>query len=128
MISFLVLVQQDQIPQQNIDFIRSYNAKYSKDRTYLDYFLDSPFLIRQFIQEVRDTNGMALIENNQIVVYMLTAFFYVLSPFDMIPEIVFGVFGFADDMAIVVLVVIATTCVMMTMLNERNNEQLNRNR
>ena len=53
---------------------------------------------------------------------MLSSFFYILSPFDLIPEMVFGVIGFIDDMAIIILVVIATAGVMMTMMRERNDE------
>ena len=60
--------------------------------------------------------------NSRLVYLVVSSFFYILSPFDLIPEMVFGVIGFIDDMAIIILVVIATAGVMMTMMRERNDE------
>jgi RING finger protein 170 len=42
----------------------------------------------------------------KIIVYLSLAVLYFLSPFDLIPESVYGVIGFVDDIAIFLIAMI----------------------
>jgi RING finger protein 170 len=42
----------------------------------------------------------------KIIVYLLLAVLYFLSPFDLIPENVYGVIGFVDDIAIFLIAMV----------------------
>lgn len=71
---------------------------------------ESPFLIRRTINFMLTREGLmhmigGMFSSNIFVVGLL----YIISPLDMLPECVFGIFGLLDD-----LVVMGILCVLLT--------------
>ena len=54
-----------------------------------------PTLLQQMLSRLCSLRGMAIA---RIVFVLLSALAYLLSPFDLIPESVFGVVGLVDDL------------------------------
>lgn len=52
----------------------------------------------------------------KIVLMMITALLYTLSPFDLVPEAVFGALGYLDDITVVVLTTYAMAGVWRSVL------------
>ena len=55
-------------------------------------------------------------EQYRTVVLALCGSLYILSPFDVVPEAIFGIFGVVDDLCVVIAVVIATGAAFMVLL------------
>ena len=103
-----------------MDFIRRYNGDYGGQRGFYDFMFDSPFLVRQFILEIRNTRGGILLQHKYLVCYFVLLLIYLVSPVDLIPELVFGVFGYIDDFAFIVLFLIGLATTFMSILTNRN--------
>ena len=95
--------------------------KFSEDRTFVDYALDFPFLLRQFMQEVSLTRGEVIYKNCTFACILLGTFFYVVSPFDLIPEAVFGVVGLLDDIGVLGFACMVVAQAFMIILRGRND-------
>ena len=104
-----------------MDFIRRYNGNYGGQRGFYDFMFDSPFLVRQFYREVRETNGRILLQHPYLVCYFVLLMIYLVSPIDLIPELVFGIFGYIDDFAFIVLFLVGIAVTFMKILTNRND-------
>ena len=105
-VTFLVIQNQQGPSDEELDCIRQYNFTHSEERGFIDNLRNAPFLIRQFWREVVETNGLLLVRRWQFITYILFGIFYLLSPLDIIPEAVFGLIGFIDDIAMWVVLVV----------------------
>lgn len=54
--------------------------------------------------------------------YLIFGIIYLLSPFDLIPEILLGAFGMVDDILVIGYVVVAISSVVYNTMVERNRE------
>jgi RING finger protein 170 len=72
---------------------------------------DMPFLLSRFFMEVRNTHGTILLQHIHFIAYIICLIVYLLSPFDLVPEMIFGAIGFIDDLIVVVYVVVAISSV-----------------
>ena len=61
-----------------------------------------------------------LLQRIQFLVYIVVLLGYFLSPLDIIPEVIFGVFGMVDDILVGLYVIIAISSVFYQMLVDRN--------
>ena len=104
-----------------MDFIRRYNGDYGGQRGFYDFMFDSPFLVRQFIREIRNTNGRILLQHPYLVGYFVLLMIYLISPIDLLPELVFGIFGYIDDFAFIVLFLVGIGITFMKILTNRND-------
>ena len=87
--------------------IHNYNKRYSNNRSILSMITELPYLITRWIFSI---DGLrTLIVNSKIIMCMLIAVVYVLSPFDLIPESVFGLIGMIDDFFIVITILVAVS-------------------
>lgn len=68
-------------------------------------------MISRFIAEIRRTNGLVLLQRFKFIIYIIGLIVYFVSPFDLIPEFIFGIFGFIDDVIVVIYVVVAISTV-----------------
>jgi RING finger protein 170 len=68
-------------------------------------------LIGRFFEEIRRSNGAILVQNIHFIVYIVCLVAYTLSPVDLIPEFVFGIFGFIDDIIVVLYIFVAISSV-----------------
>lgn len=61
--------------------------------------MDIPVLFRHLSQNF---GQLSLCERLYLIAFVLIVVVYVLSPIDLIPELIAGVFGFVDDFAAVI--------------------------
>lgn len=72
----------------------------------IDYLRDLPTLLRHAFTEFFTVGGLIWMFRLRILVCFFAAFLYFISPLDIIPEAVFGVLGFMDDLFILLLLAI----------------------
>ena len=106
-VTFLVMTNEEGVSYEDAEFLRSYNMRFSEERTFADCVLDAPFLVKRFLREILTTDITVLVRNYRLLLMMFTGIVYLLSPFDLIPEIVFGFIGYLDDLVIVIFIFIA---------------------
>ena len=106
-VTFLVMTNEEGVSYEDAEFLRSYNMRFSEERTFADCVLDAPFLVKRFLREISTTDITVLVRNYRLLLMMFTGIVYFLSPFDLIPEIVFGFIGYLDDLVIVIFIFIA---------------------
>ena len=70
--------------------------------------LDVPFLIRRFFGLLHD-NPANFIQTCRMILLILGGVVYLLIPFDIVPEVVFGVFGLLDDLIVVLVAIFMVT-------------------
>ena len=73
---------------------------------WLDYLRDMLTLLRHLVTEFFSFGGMVVVFRLRVLLYFAAALFYFLSPLDIIPEAVFGIFGFLDDLFLLGLLAI----------------------
>ena len=73
---------------------------------------------------VVETRGVVLVRSIYFGFYILSAIFYLLSPFDIIPEAVFGLFGLLDDVIYVLLMMVFLSRTFYELLRDQNEERL----
>lgn len=89
------------------DTIRMYNNRFSgAPRPWLDYITDIPIILRHVFTELLSMNALDIWERIRMIFLIIFGLFYFLLPLDLIPEAVFGFFGFFDDLLVVLLVFI----------------------
>jgi len=94
-------------PQSVTDFINTYNRRFSgQPRPWMDYVYDLPVIMRHLASELFTVGGLAIIFRLRVLFLVLGMVFYVISPLDIIPEAVFGIFGLMDDLLFVFILVI----------------------
>jgi len=86
----------------------------------MDKLRDMPFLIRSLITEIRATNGSILFQRAYFLFYIICFAVYFLSPIDLIPELIFGVFGLVDDFLVGIYAVVGISSAFYSFLVERN--------
>lgn len=63
-----------------------------------------PALLRHLFREFFSVRGIFLVWRIRIVILLILALLYLLSPLDFIPERVFGILGLLDDILIILSV------------------------
>ncbi len=101
------MANEESVSSEDAEFLRTYNMRFSEERTFADYILDAPFLVKRFLREICTTDITVLVRNYRLILTMVTGILYLVSPFDLIPEMVFGLIGYLDDLVIVIFVFIA---------------------
>ena len=71
--------------------------------------MDFPVLLRHMFRNFFSVNGLVAMLRVRIVLYLMIVLLYILSPLDIIPEFVFGILGFIDDLAIVGVILLYLT-------------------
>ena len=90
---------------------------------WLDYIYDLPTLLRHITSEFFSVGGLMYMFRIRIVICFTGAIMYLISPLDMIPEAVFGLFGLLDDVFVVLLVAIYITIIYRRFLANRWEEE-----
>ena len=62
-------------------------------RSIAEHIADLPMLLRHLWRYFWSGDGIRLLFRLRIVMFLGMAVFYVLFPFDLLPEVVFGIFG-----------------------------------
>ena len=85
--------------------IQQYNTRFSSDpRPISDHLRDTPVYLRRFVGEAVSSPGglVRLLFRSHFLLSVIGSMLYVFSPFDLLPELVFGVLGYVDDALIIV--------------------------
>lgn len=81
--------------------INRYNRIYSENRSILGMLYDLPYIIRRWFT----MEGLRIIFISiRILMPLVVALLYLISPFDIIPESVFGLLGLIDDIILLIFI------------------------
>ncbi|XP_075681636.1 E3 ubiquitin-protein ligase RNF170 [Rhinoderma darwinii] len=110
--------QQD--AQEIFQEVNSYNRRFSgQPRSLMDRIMDLPTLLRHAFREMFSVGGLFQMFRIRIVLCLLGAIFYLVSPLDIIPEAVFGVLGFMDDLFVIFLLLIYISIMYREVVTQR---------
>ncbi len=76
-------------------------------------------MLRHLTNDFFSFNGLMYMFRIRIVLCVVAAIMYLISPLDMIPEAVFGIFGLFDDIVVVLLLAIYVTIIYRRFLSAR---------
>uniref|UniRef100_A0ACD5WLF7 Uncharacterized protein n=1 Tax=Avena sativa TaxID=4498 RepID=A0ACD5WLF7_AVESA len=82
--------------------IQQYNGRFAgAPHNVIQWLLDQPFYIRRMLTEFRDTlRGPPLFFKIQVVLAVVLSLLYLVSPMDLLPEVVLGYRGLLDDIVV----------------------------
>lgn len=87
--------------------VNAYNRRFSgAPRSFLDYVRDLPVLLPHLFRELFSFSGLMMVFRLRVLCCLLMAFLYVISPLDIVPEGVFGLFGLLDDLFILFILAV----------------------
>lgn len=90
-----------------IEKVNNYNRRFSGEpRTLQEYIQDLPTLLRHAFHEFFSMGGLMWMFRLRIVLLAFGALVYLISPLDILPEAIFGVLGFMDDIFIFLLLAV----------------------
>ncbi|XP_070564321.1 E3 ubiquitin-protein ligase RNF170-like [Ptychodera flava] len=100
--------------------INAYNRRFSGEpRPLMDYIRDLPTLLRHAWGEFFSLGGLVWMFRLRIVLCLLAAILYFVSPLDIIPEAVFGLIGFMDDLFVILLLLIYVSIIYRNIVANR---------
>ena len=109
-------------PTSVTEFINLYNRRFSGlPRPWMDYVRELPVMLRHLWGELFTVGGLAWIFRLRVLILVLGLVFYVISPLDIIPEAVFGIFGLMDDLLFAFILVIYLSISYRRILAARGN-------
>lgn len=107
--------------QQIVQLVNNYNRRFSgAPRSLIDYIYDLPTLLRHAINELFSLNSLAYWYRIRVICIFILALMYLLSPLDIIPETLFGIFGFFDDIIILFFFAIYVSIIFRQFIANRN--------
>ncbi|KAH7443351.1 hypothetical protein KP509_02G030700 [Ceratopteris richardii] len=100
--------EQDEGPeaQRVLREIANYNRLHGDGpRSLVQRVRDMPLLLRRLARDLMDPQrALPLVHRTRIIIYLMLAVFYVLSPLDILPEGLFGIIGLFDDFLLMAVV------------------------
>lgn len=97
--------------------VRAYNRLFSGEpRSLYEHIADLPMLLRHLWRYFWSGEGIQILFRLRILTLLGLAVFYVLLPFDLIPEVAFGVFGLLDDIMVFVLALMYVVVVFRNLI------------
>nr|XP_006824323.1 PREDICTED: E3 ubiquitin-protein ligase RNF170-like isoform X2 [Saccoglossus kowalevskii] len=100
--------------------LHDYNRRFSGEpRPFMDYIRDLPTLLRHAWGEFFSLGGLVWMFRLRILLCFLAALLYFISPLDIIPEAVFGVLGFMDDLFVLLLLLIYVSIIYRNIVTNR---------
>ncbi|XP_073407444.1 E3 ubiquitin-protein ligase RNF170 [Dendrobates tinctorius] len=111
---------EEQDAQEILQEVNSYNRRFSgQPRSLMDRILDLPTLLRHAFREMFSVGGLFRMFRIRIVLCLLGALFYLVSPLDIIPEALFGILGFMDDLFVIFLLLIYISIMYREVVTQR---------
>ncbi|CDW75568.1 UNKNOWN [Stylonychia lemnae] len=123
-ISLLLMKDPTKVEIDDRRDIQRFNTLFSADRTFLDRIRDFPFLIARFRDELVNTRGGVLFQSSWFLIYIAIMVIYLISPFDLIPEFLFGIFGMIDDILVMIYILGSISTVFYQVLVNRNRQEV----
>lgn len=101
--------------------VGNYNRRFGNGpRSFTDYFSDLPILLRHVFNELFTFDGYEIWNRIRFGFLFLVAIFYCVFPIDLIPEALFGIFGYIDDFLILFSIAIYITVLYRNVIATRN--------
>ncbi|XP_058381299.1 E3 ubiquitin-protein ligase RNF170 isoform X1 [Diceros bicornis minor] len=102
--------------------INDYNRRFSgQPRSIMERILDLPTLLRHAFREMFSVGGLFWMFRIRIILCLMGAFFYLISPLDFVPEALFGILGFLDDFFVIFLLLIYISIMYREVITQRLN-------
>ncbi|MEE6509202.1 hypothetical protein FKM82_024922, partial [Ascaphus truei] len=100
--------------------VNGYNRRFSgQPRSLMERIMDLPTLLRHAFREMFSVGGLFWMFRIRIALCLLGAFFYLVSPLDIIPEALFGILGFLDDFFVLFLLLIYISIMYREVVTQR---------
>ncbi|KAK1341898.1 hypothetical protein QTO34_016649 [Cnephaeus nilssonii] len=105
--------------------ISDYNRRFSgQPRSIMERIMDLPTLLRHAFREMFSVGGLFWMFRIRIILCLMGAFFYLISPLDFVPEALFGILGFLDDFFVIFLLLIYISIMYREVITQRLNRNL----
>lgn len=85
----------------------------------MERIMDLPTLLRHAFREVFSVGGLFWMFRIRIMLCLMGAFFYLISPLDFVPEALFGILGFLDDFFVIFLLLIYISIMYREVITQR---------
>ncbi|XP_006716468.1 E3 ubiquitin-protein ligase RNF170 isoform X4 [Homo sapiens] len=100
--------------------INDYNRRFSgQPRSIMERIMDLPTLLRHAFREMFSVGGLFWMFRIRIILCLMGAFFYLISPLDFVPEALFGILGFLDDFFVIFLLLIYISIMYREVITQR---------
>ncbi|XP_062214033.1 uncharacterized protein LOC133915048 [Phragmites australis] len=111
--------------QRVLGEIQHYNCIFGVEpRSLTQRLQDMPFFIRRLFRELMDPQRtLPLVFRARMMTMVALSAIYVLSPVDFLPESVLGLFGFVDDLLLLLIVFLHLAAVYRSLLLYRHGGQ-----
>ncbi|XP_051524038.1 E3 ubiquitin-protein ligase RNF170-like isoform X1 [Myxocyprinus asiaticus] len=107
-------------PALILNDINDYNRRFSgQPRSLLDRLRDVPTLLRHAFREMFSVGGLFWMFRIRILLCLMGALMYLVSPLDFIPEGVVGLLGFMDDFFVILLLFIYISIMYREVVTQR---------
>ncbi|XP_037382074.1 E3 ubiquitin-protein ligase RNF170 isoform X2 [Talpa occidentalis] len=90
-------------------------------QTIVERIMDLPTLLRHAFREMFSVGGLFWMFRIRIILCLMGAFFYLISPLDFVPEALFGILGFLDDFFVIFLLLIYISIMYREVITQRLN-------
>lgn len=100
--------------------VHEYNIRFANgSRNWLSYIRDCPVLVRHMLIDFFSFGGLVWMFRVRVIVCFLAAIMYLFLPLDIIPEAMFGFFGFLDDLIVFFLCAIYVSIIYRRVIINR---------
>ncbi|XP_015216609.2 E3 ubiquitin-protein ligase RNF170 isoform X1 [Lepisosteus oculatus] len=105
---------------QILQDVYDYNRRFSgQPRSLMDRIRDVPTLLRHAFREMFSVGGLFWMFRIRILLCLIGALTYLASPLDFIPEALFGILGFMDDLFVILLLFIYISIMYREVVTQR---------
>lgn len=104
--------------------IRTYNRHFGGNSTgFSQQLQDLPFLLRRLLRELLNPQrSLPLVIRTRVYIAMVLSVVYAVSPIDIIPEALLGLFGLMDDIFILLICFLYIAAIYRSVLYNRHGE------
>lgn len=116
-------ISENSSPHEKLNYqtVREYNKRFSGQRTLIDIIRDIPCLFGRIINEFRTPEGfMRILRILRLNTMLIGLILYILSPIDLIPEYIFGIFGIIDDVIVFLTLIFLFSMAYYSHLQQNN--------
>ena len=85
----------------------------------MEYIRDLPTLLQQLFYEFFSVGGLVFVLRFRIILCFVAAILYLVCPFDILSEAAFGILGFIDDIAIILLLLFYVSEIYRNVITDR---------
>ncbi|CAL8276494.1 unnamed protein product [Merluccius merluccius] len=110
------------VPQLIHRDVNDYNRRFSgQPRSLMDRLRDVPTLLRHAFRELFSMGGLFWMFRIRILLCLVGALTYLVSPLDFLPEALFGLLGFMDDFLVILLLFVYISIMYREVVTQRLN-------